>query len=1066
LQAVALVEANVVEQVQSRRLQSPEDFERLLSSQAAHLVLKDKASGMPHVSSLATVNAKGTLFNFSRSWPSPRIDVSDRDFFQALKSNPQLTYYLGEAVRNRTTGSWIITLARRVSGPNGELLGLVSSAIEMDYFERYFGTIALGDGSSIALVRADGKVLARYPRLHIEDRSLVSFRDTPLFKQALAQASSGIVQQPSLTDASEQLVAGRKLANYPMTVVVGRPVQAILSDWNNQAVYLGGAALATVLVLSGVLFLSARQMTAHLHEHNEQLNSAINNMSQGLCMFDADARLVVCNERYRQMYGLSADVVKPGCALEDLLRHRAETGTFSGDIERYTADLLTPMRQAKTTDYVVVLADGRSISVVNWPMAGGGWVATHEDITESKRREASFRLLFEHSPVPMWVYDVETLRFLAVNDAAVAHYGYSHDQFRTMTVCDIRPVEERERFRHFVHAYGGAHEDEQTWRHLKADGCEIQVGIYSRTMTYEGRAASLVAVHDLTSIRRADKQREQSERFLNAIIENIPVSIIVKEPHEQRYVLVNRAAEDLFGLPREKMIGKTSQDLFGQAGADLIRRNDEQLLNSPHQLFFHSHEIETPANGKHKVASKRLTILDDDGKPEYLLGLVEDVTERARAEERIAHMAHHDALTDLPNRTLLRERLEAALVYARRGESLAVHYLDLDHFKSINDTLGHSIGDELLKMVAERLRGCVREADTVARLGGDEFAIVQIGLNDITDAADLAQRILDLFRAPFEPGGHHITTDVSVGIAIAPNDGTEADQLLKNADLALYGAKADGRGTYRFFETEMDVRMKVRHSLEIDLRHALSNGEFELHYQPQINLLSNQVCGCEALLRWRHPERGMISPSEFVPVAEETGLIVALGEWVVRQACADAATWPAGIKVAINISPAQLMNQNLLPMVVNALAGSALQADRLEFEITEAVLLQNNEKTMAALHQLRGLGARIALDDFGTGYSSLSYLRRFPFDKIKIDRSFIQDLAGEGGALAIVQAIMNLAFSLNMTTTAEGVETEEQLEIVRALGCTELQGYLFSPAKPAKDIVTLFTRETTLASVA
>jgi len=430
-------------------------------------------------------------------------------------------------------------------------------------------------------------------------------------------------------------------------------------------------------------------------------------------------------------------------------------------------------------------------------------------------------------------------------------------------------------------------------------------------------------------------------------------------------------------------------------------------------------------------------------------------------------MAHHDALTDLPNRALLRERLDAALAYVRRGDSLAVHYLDLDHFKSINDTLGHAVGDDLLKAVAERLRGCVRDTDTVARLGGDEFAIVQIGLRDIREAADMAQRILDLFRSPFEPGGHHVTADASVGVAIAPNDGLDADQLIKNADLALYGAKADGRGTYRFFESEMDVRMKARRSLEIDLRHALHRGEFELHYQPQINLLSNRVCGCEALLRWRHPERGMISPAEFVPVAEETGLIVALGEWVVRQACTDAEKWPQDVKVAVNISPAQLMNQNLLPMVVNALATSNLKADRLEFEITEAVLLQNNERTMAALHQLRDLGARIALDDFGTGYSSLSYLRRFPFDKIKIDRSFIKDLSGEGGSLAIVQAIMNLAFSLNMTTTAEGVETEQQLEIVKALGCTELQGFLFSAAIPARDIGPLFQRQAgRLASVA
>jgi len=776
-------------------------------------------------------------------------------------------------------------------------------------------------------------------------------------------------------------------------------------------------------------------------------------MSQALCMFDSSARLVVCNDRYRQIYGIS-DVAQPGCSLIELLQYRVAAGTFPLDPAEYAASLIGAAAQGKSTQNVIELADGRSIAVVNTPMKGGGWVATHEDITESKRREASFRLLFEHSPVPMWVFDVDDLRFLAVNDAALQHYGYSREQYRQMTARDIRPKEEQERFAADIRA-GGAQSGEQIWRHLKADGSEILVAVYSRGLSYEGRRACLVAVHDVTSVRRVEKKREQSERFLNTIIENIPISILVKEPRELRYVLVNRAGEELLGLSRDKIIGKTTFDIFAPDMADGIVSNDREFLSKPDEPLLHSHQLTTPAGGIHTVASRRAAIIGDEGEPEYLLVMVEDITEHARIQERIAHMAHHDALTDLPNRMLLRERLEGALSYVRRGERLAVLYLDLDHFKSINDTLGHAVGDELLKLVAGRLRGCVRDDDTVARLGGDEFAIVQIGLQEVTTAADLAQRILELFKTPFEPGGHHVTTDVSIGIAVAPNDGADVDQLLKNADLALYGAKSQGRCTYRFFENEMDVRMKVRHSLEIDLRQALANGEFEMHYQPQVNLLSNKVCGCEALLRWRHPTRGMISPSEFIPVAEETGQIVALGEWVVRQACADAARWPEDVKVAVNVSPAQLMNQNLVPMVINALAISGLNANRLEFEITEAVLLQNSEKTMASLYQLRGLGARIALDDFGTGYSSLSYLRRFPFDKIKIDRSFITDLSGEGGSLAIVQAIMNLAFSLNMTTTAEGVETEEQLEVVRALGCTELQGYLFSAAKPAEEILRL-----------
>jgi diguanylate cyclase (GGDEF)-like protein/PAS domain S-box-containing protein len=1060
-QAVAQTEASLIEPLRTRRLATPTDFQVQTSDRPVSLMLKDQASAMSFVESLILVGADRQLRNFSWEWPTPRLDVSEQDFFKAFESGPQRVSYLGEPAYDPATGSWTVNLARGISGPHGEWLGLIAGAITLDYFERYFGTIALGGDGRMTLAPDDGHFLVRYPQVAAD---ALSFTHDPLFEYVLSQSNFGVAGGAGVQD---NMVAGPRLSDQLLAPAVSRPVRAILADWNNQSTYWAGAALATVLLVGAVTFLGARRLTGRLRETNEQMVAAINNMSQGLCMFDADARLVICNERYRKIYNLSPVAAKPGCSLGDLLRFRAEAGTFPGDPERYIADLLRDMEQGKTTDYVVELDDGRSISVVNWPMVGGGWVATHEDITESKGREASFRLLFEHSPVPMWVYDIETLRFLAVNDAAVDHYGYRRDQYENMTVCDICPPEDWDLFRLFLHKTRGTEAGDRIWRHCKADGSEIQVAAYARAMTYEGQFASLVAVHDVTSLQRAEKQREKGQRFLHAIIENIPVSIVVKQPRDQRYVFINRAAEDLFGVTRENIVGRTARDVFLKRSADLIDADDEKLFNAPHQLFFHSHELETRANGVHKVASKRLAIFGDDGEPEYMLGLIEDITDRARAEERIAHMAHHDALTDLPNRALLRERLQAALAYVRHGDSLAVHYLDLDHFKSINDTLGHTVGDELLRTVAERLRGCVRDTDTVARLGGDEFAIVQIGLRDIKDAADLAQRILELFKDPIEPGGHHVVTDVSIGIAVAPHDGVDADQLLKNADLALYGAKADGRGTYRFFESEMDVRMKRRHSLEINLRRAIANGEFELHYQPEINAQSNRICVCEALLRWRHRDRGLIAPSEFIPVAEETGLIVALGEWVVRQACADAATWPADVKLAVNVSPAQLMNQNLLPMVVNALAASGMQPSRLEFEITEAVLLQNNEKTIAALYQLRELGARIALDDFGTGYSSLSYLRQFPFDKIKIDRSFIEDVSGENGALAIVQAIMNLAVSLNMTTTAEGVETAEQAEVVRALGCTELQGYLFSPAKPAHEIVALIRgQHERLASVA
>jgi diguanylate cyclase (GGDEF)-like protein len=434
----------------------------------------------------------------------------------------------------------------------------------------------------------------------------------------------------------------------------------------------------------------------------------------------------------------------------------------------------------------------------------------------------------------------------------------------------------------------------------------------------------------------------------------------------------------------------------------------------------------------------------------------EDVTERRLSDERIAHMARHDALTDLPNRVLFRERLDHEVKRVKRGECLAVLCLDLDQFKSVNDALGHPVGDELLKLVGERLRGRTRDLDTVARLGGDEFAVVMTQMEQPSDAATLAKRIRDSIIQPYQIDGHHIVTDISIGISVAPHDATDSDSLMRNADMALYGAKADGRGTYRFFEPDMNTRMRARRQLEMDLRKAIVSNEFELHYQPLVSIASNEVNAFEALLRWNHPTRGLISPAEFIPIAEETGLIVPLGEWVLKTACEEAVKWPDHIKVAVNLSPAQLNNRNLLNKVTSALTESGLSPNKLQLEITETVLLQNTYGTMSTLHELRKIGVQIALDDFGTGYSSLSYLRSFPFDKIKIDRSFIQDLSNGAEPLAIVNAVASLAKCLNMTSTAEGVETQKQLEILQSIGCTEMQGYLFSRARPAHEIRQFF----------
>jgi|GEM_PF-802072 len=551
---------------------------------------------------------------------------------------------------------------------------------------------------------------------------------------------------------------------------------------------------------------------------------------------------------------------------------------------------------------------------------------------------------------------------------------------------------------------------------------------------------------------RQDELSSQNMRF-DAALNHMAQGLAMFDAG-QRLVVCNRRYAELYDLtPDEVRPGTTIRQLlehrhrrglFGDVNFEKFA--EEWLAEFSHA----SSRVQELADGR-VLSIMRRPMLDGG-----IVSTTEDITEQRRSEARIAHMALHDALTGLPNRVLLSERLDHALARAKRGALVATHLLDLDRFKNVNDTLGHGAGDKLLRSVAERLRALVRESDTVARIGGDEFAVMQVAISQISDATSLAQRIIDTLSRPYDIEGQQAVIGTSVGISVGPVDGECPEQILRNADLALYRAKSDGRGTYRFFERDMDAQMQARRALECDLRKALARGEFELYYQPVVDLASNRMSSVEALIRWRHPEKGMVPPGTFIALAEEIGLIVPIGEWAIREACAAAARWPQELRIAVNLSPAQFRNPGLLQTIVAALATSGLSPNRLELEITETILLQDSEATLATLYRLRELGVRVAMDDFGTGYSSLSYLQSFPFDKIKIDRSFVRDIAESAGSLNIVRAVAALAKGLGMAATAEGVETQEQLDRIRSEGCSEMQGFLFSEPLPAAEFERQF----------
>jgi diguanylate cyclase (GGDEF)-like protein len=779
--------------------------------------LQNRAAG---IVSLSVYDADGRMANTSGKSTGVPMNVAGRDYFRHFAINKGKSATVGTPYRSPKTGEWTASLARRLDSPNGRFAGIVVGEFSLTGLEEFYH-LAMPAKRTVYLLRSDGIVLARYPRHSDEIGAKIPAAST--WYAIIAKSAVGTYQGLDHFGAEPIIASENRLSGLPLVVEASVTQADALRDWRHKRWWIVFGGCVSIFGTMWLLKLFVRQyrrvemsessfaaQNQQLEIVYAQLDSTMANVPQGICLFDANNRLLLFNRQYCDLFDIPRDRLRTGMTKNEINVLRLAAGSLTGSsLQRYSASLEKIFRELKPEDATIELGNGRIVSGHYQPLAGNGWVVTHEDITE-----------------------------------------------------------------------------------------------------------------------------------------------------------------------------------------------------------------------------------------------------RRLAETEISFLAHHDPLTGLANRTTFYEQVGSALATIEDSEKFAVLFLDLDRFKAVNDEFGHPTGDALLRVVSARLRAAVRDSDTIARLGGDEFAILQIGVSEDETIA-LASRLVETINRPFQVDGHSIGIGLSIGIAVAPADGSRLEQLMKDADLALYRSKKEGRGTWRFFEPAMNEIAEARRALENDLRNSIRCSQLELDYQPIFGCHDRRLTGFEALLRWRHPSRGMVAPDDFISMAEEIGVIGEIGRWVLGQACREATGWPEHLRIAVNLSTRQFQDNSLIKTISDALSGSGLPAHRLELEITESVPLHSDPATLATLRGLRAIGVRISLDDFGTGYSSLSYLRTFPFNTIKIDRSFVRDLLTDESSNAIIRGIIALAQSLNMSVTAEGVESEGQLDFLIEAGCDEMQGFLLGCPAPASEVLAL-----------
>ena len=827
---------------------------------------------------------------------------------------------------------------------------------------------------------------------------------------------------------------------------------------------IAGVVVSSFLAAVALWVHSALRRVKRLQlRRNAFISSALNQLSHGVVMTDAQNRIVFCNDRYLEIYGLARSDISGSMTGPELLEMRRKRGVLDVSVEDFYA------HAGKPEGLITELPGGRSVLVKYFALPNGGSVATHEDYSEQRKlsRELASTKQFLESvldnvPVCVAAKSIEDGRYIFANRAFERFSRFSRDTivgsradeiFKPATAASIEAADQAA-----LNSPDGQFRNE----FVVERGPEMRVVASNRVIARndKNRPEFLIALFDdVTDRKSLSQELESTKKFLELVVDNIPVSLTVERVSDGRYLLANRSAETILNRRREDATGLTAADIFNPREAKLIIARDEAAIRK-HGLLTEEHPISTK-DGLRLFLTRRMTVLDDAGEPQYLIKTHEDVTDRRQTESRMAHMAYHDGLTDLPNRAAFLQAL-AQMIEACEGtdEEFAVLSVDLDGLKEVNDVFGHAIGDKLLIEVARLLQNLAR-GGVVARLSGDEFGLIIDGTQPAAGMA-LAEQLAEALADEFQIDGKSVRTGVTTGISVFPHNGTDAASLLVNAGAALFRAKAASRGSISIYDPEMDQQIRDRRVLHQDLSLAIKNGELSLHYQPQAmsaqTAASSEVIGFEALARWHHPVRGFVPPGEFIPLAEESGLIVEMGEWILREACREAASWPMPLQIAVNLSPAQFMHGDMVSLLHSILLETGLAPGRLELEITEGVLIEDFDRGLALLRRLKALGIRISMDDFGSGYSSLSYLQAFPFDKIKVDRAFVMNLGRNPQSAAIVRAVIGLGHGLEMSIVAEGVETQEQLSFLSDEGCDAVQGYFIGRPQPIGQYAALVGR--------